>query len=110
MINLFEKLQRHFKRNIDNKEITFEDMKKLINNGAVLIDVRSMQEYKEGHVDGAISIPEFDINESIKNKIELDEKIVVYCSTGNRSRRAKKKLEKMGYKEVYNLKDGCIIY
>ena len=57
MAKILKKIQKHLKRNIDNREITLEEMQKLIKNGAIVIDVRSMQEYNEGHVDGAISIP-----------------------------------------------------
>ena len=108
MAKILKKIQKHLKRNIDNREITLEEMQKLIKNGAIVIDVRSMQEYNEGHVDGAISIPEYEIDEKIKDNIQEDEQIVLYCSSGSRSRRAKKKLEEFGYKNVYNLKDGWI--
>ncbi len=108
MAKILRKIQKHLKRNIDNREITLEEMQKLIKNGAIVIDVRSMQEYNEGHVDGAILIPEYEIAQKIENKVGKDEQIVLYCSSGNRSRRAKKKLEEMGYKNVYNLKDGWI--
>ena len=63
MAKILRKIQKHLKRNIDNREITLEEMQKLIKNGAIVIDVRSMQEYNEGHVDGAISIPEYEIDE-----------------------------------------------
>ena len=108
MAKILRKIQKHLKRNIDNREITLEEMQKLIKNGAIVIDVRSMQEYNEGHVDGAISIPEYEIDEKIKDNIKEDEQIVLYCSSGSRSRRAKKKLEEFGYKNVHNLKDGWI--
>ena len=91
MAKILKKIQKHLKRNIDNREITLEEMQKLIKNGAIVIDVRSMQEYNEGHVDGAISIPEYEIDEKIKDNIKEDEQIVLYCSSGSRSRRAKKK-------------------
>lgn len=77
----------------------------------MLIDVRSPQEFREGHLDGAISIPEYDIKKEIE-KIVLDKNknIVVYCSSGGRSKKAQKTLNKLGYQNVYNVYNGFINY
>ena len=94
----------------DNKDITKEDIESYIREGATIIDVRSPQEYREGHVDGAISIPDYQIKKEIVKKIpNKDELIVVYCSTGHRSQRAQQILEDMGYINVYNVYEGLII-
>lgn len=95
-------------RSIENKEISYkslnEDMK---NKNIILIDVRSRQEYEEGHLEGSINIPVYDIERKIekivKNKKNI---IVVYCSSGYRSKKAKEILESLSYENVYNLKDG----
>lgn len=86
-------------RNIDENK-----MEKLLKKGAMLIDVRSPQEFKEGHFEGAINIPEYEI----KNKIEeaaqdKSQVIVLYCTSGYRSKKAKEALEKMGYENVFYL-------
>ena len=47
------------------------------------------------------------VEEIVKNK---EEKILVYCSSGTRSKIAQEKLIKKGYKNVYNLKDGVFYY
>lgn len=100
-------LKRNFN---DKKDITNEKINKYIKQGAIILDVRSPQEYREGHVDGAISIPDYrikkEISKIIQNKNEI---IVLYCSTGHRSRRAQKILEDLGYKNVYNVYGGIII-
>lgn len=106
-------IERNFdlKRSFDNdKDITKDEINNYINQGATIIDVRSPQEYKEGHIDGAISIPDYQIKKEIKKKIpNKDELIVVYCTTGHRSQNSQKTLENMGYTNVYNVYEGIII-
>ena len=99
------------KRSFDNnKDITKEDLEAYIKQGAIIIDVRSPQEYREGHVDGAISIPDYQIKKEIEKQIQnKDELIVVYCTTGHRSQKAQQILENMGYINVYNVYEGIII-
>ncbi len=106
MNKVIQKICRRFKRTSDKSEIDINELKKLVKEGAILIDVRSPQEYKEGHLDNAILIPEYDINKKILDRFNIDEEIILYCSTGNRSKKAKKKMEKMGYVKIYNLRDG----
>ena len=99
------------KRSFNNeKDITKEELDLYIKQGAIIIDVRSPQEYKEGHINGAISIPDYQIKRYIQNYVEnKDDVIVVYCSTGHRSQNAQRILENMGYKNVYNIYEGIII-
>lgn len=101
----------NLKRSFDtNKDITKEELQSYIKQGATIIDVRSPQEYKEGHLDGAISIPDYQIKKDIEKRItNKDELIVVYCSTGHRSQKSQKILENLGYTNVYNLYEGIII-
>ena len=80
-----------WKRSIEKNDINMEELKRLVSNGAILLDVRSPQEYKEGHLEGAISIPEYELKSRSKN--ELQDKninIIIYCSSGSRSKKAKK--------------------
>lgn len=99
------------KRDFNNqKDISKEDLDSYIREGATIIDVRSPQEYKEGHINGAISIPDYQIKKLIQKYVENKEEIiVVYCSTGHRSQSAQHILENMGYTNVYNVYDGIII-
>jgi len=73
--------------------------------GMVLLDVRTDQEYEQGHIPGAVHIPLSDIGDRIK-KLKKDKELVVYCQSGNRSIWAIKRLMGMGYKNLYNLKGG----
>ena len=85
-----------------NSEIIWDDAINLKNEGAIFVDVRSMQEYEEGHVVGAINIPSYEIKNKIRNIIRnKNEIIILYCSTGERSRKAYKILKNMGFFNVY---------
>lgn len=70
-------------------------------DGAVLIDVRTKEEYNEGHLDNAINIPYDVIVSNIKE--DKDTPIVVYCKSGARSAKAAKSLEDAGFTKVYDL-------
>ncbi len=68
----------------------------------VIVDVRRQDEYDEGHIPGAICIP----NESIEDERpaelpDLNQVILVYCRSGRRSKEASQKLFDMGYTNVY---------
>ena len=56
-----EIFNRKLCRYMNNTDITIEQLKRKQKNGAVIIDVRSPQEFAEGHIEGAILIPEYDI-------------------------------------------------
>ena len=80
--------------------IPLDQAKNLISEGAILVDVRSPAEYAASHIEKAINIP----LENIQNDDRLKGKTtVLYCRTGMRSGSAKKQLEQLGNKEVYNL-------
>ena len=100
------------KRSFDNKkDIRKDEISQYFKQDAVLIDVRSPQEYREGHLDGAISIPDYQIRRVVARQITNKEQlIVVYCSTGHRSQEAQRILENMGYTNVYNVYEGIIIW
>ena len=81
----------------------------LIDEGALLIDVRSITEYNQGHIEGAINI---DVQEILKitdsliynnASISKNKKIIVYCRSGSRSNSAATKLVELGYTNVYDL-------
>ena len=105
---MFKSLKnRIFYRKMEDYEINMYELKEKQKNGAIIVDVRSSQEYYEGHINGAINIPYYeikmDVNNVLKNK---NEEIVLYCQTGFRSKQAYKKLIKLEYKNVYNLYGG----
>lgn len=89
----------------DKELIMITDAKEKIENGAILLDVRTPLEYSEKHVEGAVSLPVDDINEaSVEELVDSkDTVIIVYCMSGNRSGRAVSILEDLGYTNVYDL-------
>lgn len=70
---------------------------------AVLLDVRSEQEYKEGHIPGSKNVPlqTIDRAASIVEKKEIP--IYTYCYSGSRSSQAVSMLKRMGYTNVINI-------
>lgn len=72
-----------------------EKMKEVPN--AVLLDVRSEDEYREGHVEGSINIP---LNKLAAINLPKENPIFVYCLSGGRAGRAAAFLNKMGYEAV----------
>jgi len=112
MLNkLRRKILYRFFRNMEVYDITMQELKNKQSNGAIIVDVRSSQEYDEGHICGAINIPEYKINCKIdKILLNKENEIVLYCSSGIRSKDAYKKLIKLGYKNVCNLYGGLENY
>lgn len=74
-----------------------------------LLDVRSPQEFAEGHIDGAINInvQSDDFRQRADKELSKDSTILVYCRSGRRSMDAAETLTELGYK-VVNLKGGII--
>lgn len=94
-------------RNLQNGDLTKEEMQDKILQGAIILDVRSRQEYQEGHLQGAINIPEFEIQSKIQKAIpKKNQLIIVYCQYGGRSRNACRIMKQLGYNNVYNLYGG----
>jgi phage shock protein E len=70
----------------------------------LVIDVRTIQEWNNGHLEGAFLIPYDQIGEKISSVVkDKSQKIYLYCRTGHRVRIAKEALEKLGYKDIINL-------
>lgn len=90
----------------NDKSVSYMEAKeKIINEGAILVDVRTEDEYNTKHIDGAVLLTLDEINaDSIKDVVDSkDDVIIVYCRSGNRSNQALKLLEELGYTEVYDL-------
>ena len=99
--------RRRCYRNMQSVDITIEELKNKVSQGAILLDVRSNQEYKEGHLQGAINIPDFEIAKRIQREItKKNQSIVVYCQYGGRSKNVINIMKKMGYTNLYNLYGG----
>ena len=74
-----------------------------IRGGALLVDVRTQQEFDQGHLEGALLIPHTEIaSRASELGSDKDRAIVLYCRSGSRSSQAKQALEKLGYTNVMN--------
>ncbi len=104
---MIRKIKKLFYRSM-NKEIDYKTAVKMqLQQNAVLVDVRSHQEFEEGHLNGAICICVYDLEKDINKRLPNKKTIIiVYCSSGARSTQAKEILEKLGYENVYNLEGG----
>lgn len=76
----------------------------LVLKGAILLDVRTPEEYAAGHLDKAINLEYSKVAKEIENLIpDKDQPVIVYCSAAKRSAQALDTLLKLGYTAVYNL-------
>jgi len=75
------------------------DFSELLQNGAVIVDVRSPQEFKSGHVKGSKNIPLSNINKSIKQL--QGKEVILVCLSGGRAGSAKSILKRNGI-EAHN--------
>ena len=105
---MIKKLRKILYRSLDSNEISYKRLESLLKENYVfLIDVRSSREFEEGHLNGAINVPVYNIEDKINDLVkDKQSTIILYCSTGSRSAKAKNILDKKGYENVYNLKDG----
>jgi phage shock protein E len=69
----------------------------------ILLDVRTQEEYNEGHIEGALLIPDYEISDQAGELlIDKAATILIYCRSGRRSALAAKELSDLGYSSVYD--------
>jgi phage shock protein E len=73
------------------------EAKRLVAEGALLLDVRTPDEYAAGHVGGAVNIPVQVLGQRLSEVGAKDRPVVVYCKSGGRSARAAAELRQAGY-------------
>ena len=86
----------------DFKSVDIDEFKiEIVKDGVQLVDVRTVKEYSEGHIPGAMNIdvnaPDFE--EKIKT-LDKKENVAIYCRSGRRSKMAANKLTAAGYKVI----------
>ena len=110
-MNIHKIMQNMFNRYriTEENSIDYENAKAILKGQkqAILLDVRSEQEYKEDHLDGSINIPLYDLERNNK-KLGCSKQniVIVYCQSGSRSKKAVKLLEREGFENVYEIKGG----
>jgi len=83
--------------------ITAKEAKETMDSetGYVILDVRTEEEFAEGHIPGAILIPDYEIKEKAPELLpDKDVLILVYCRSGRRSKLAAEKLVSLGYTNI----------
>ena len=86
-------------------KITAEEAKNRMDSDdtIIILDVRTQEEYEERHIPGAILIPNESIGTEKQEQLpDMDQEILVYCRSGNRSAQAAKKLVEAGYTQIYD--------
>ena len=84
-------------------QISGAEAKELMDSesGYIIIDARTQEEYDQGHIPGAILIPEYEIADRAEKELpDKDQLILVYCRSGRRSKIAAGELVKLGYTNV----------
>jgi len=75
----------------------------------VILDVRTPDEFAEGHIDGAVNLdvqsPDF---EKGLRKLDRTKSYLVYCRTGNRSRRATLTMDALGFRSIFHMTEGIV--
>ena len=67
----------------------------------IILDVRTEEEFAEGHIAGAILIPDYEITEKAESILmDKEQQILVYCRSGRRSKNAASQLVELGYTNV----------
>ena len=93
------------KKSPNVQKISVKEVKNIVDNSnryldVLIVDVRSVEEFESGHIQGAINVPLNDISE---NEMFLNKKIILYCQSGRRSGEAAILLEKLGYKNILDM-------
>ncbi len=80
---------------------------RLMNSGAVLVDLRSTNQFKDGHIEGARNLPGDQLAADPKSLDRLSGKtVVLYCDTGTTTAAAQRTLARAGMTKVFSLRGG----
>ena len=107
-----ENSMKNTEKQPDFRQISMQEGLELMENDSdyILLDVRRTDEFEEGHIPGAVNIPNETIGtEEIEQLPDKNQTIYVYCRSGNRSKQASKKLAELGYTNVVEF-GGIIDY
>lgn len=84
--------------------ISSDEAHALVKAGGLLLDVRTPEEFAEGHLPGAVNIPVEELEAKLASvPAKKDQPVVLYCRSGRRSETARKILEKAGFTKAKNL-------
>lgn len=92
----------------NQNDISIDELKKkILTDDFILVDVRTSEEYRDGHLEGSVNIDYFsdDFSNEIK-QLGLETPIVLYCRSGNRSGESMSIMYDLGFVELRNFKGG----
>jgi rhodanese-related sulfurtransferase len=103
----YTQLQSENKPLFEYSDVTVEQAKQLIEERPklVILDVRTVSEYEDGHIEGAILIPVQEIENRL-DELSTKDEILVYCRTGNRSSTAIDIMLADGFTKIYHMNRG----
>ncbi|MFQ5918367.1 MAG: molybdopterin-synthase adenylyltransferase MoeB, partial [Candidatus Binatia bacterium] len=107
MAKTFEQLMNEARREV--KELSVQEVKELVekNGKHLLLDVREKEEYREGHLAEAVSLPRGFLEIKVETTIpDKSTPVIAYCAGGVRSLLAAKAMKEMGYQEVISMSGG----
>ena len=92
---------------IDDIDVTVLEARTLIDDkpDLVILDVRTTSEYEDGHIKGAVNIPVQELSARL-DELSMDDELLVYCQTGNRSAQAVDILQDVGFTKIYHMNAG----
>jgi rhodanese-related sulfurtransferase len=88
--------------------LSIQTIKNDVGQGGQLVDVRTIEEYNDGHIDGAINLTLQDIEAGQLPDSDKDKPLYLYCRSGNRSGQATVILKKAGFTNIIDL--GAMTY
>lgn len=99
-------------KNIKYKNLTAGQFQELLNDSNIqLVDVRTADEFAEGHIAGSLNMDVKDEKGfplAVDEQLDKEKPVAVYCRSGRRSRQAADLLTQKGFKKVYNLDKGIL--
>ena len=100
VIFMLNKKDKNIEDEVNIKHVSMDEIVQIMNENKnyIILDVRTIAEYNEGHIPNAICIPNETIgNNTINELSDKEQLILIYCRSGNRSKQAAEKLKKLGY-------------
>lgn len=100
IILILQQQEKNIKRESKLQYVSMDDIVQIMKEeeNYIILDVRTVAEYKEGHIPNAICIPNETIgNDTVNQLADKEQLILIYCRSGNRSKQAAEKLKALGY-------------
>ena len=89
---------------VEYKKLTYQEAQTIMSRGAVILDLRSQEEFDNRHIKNAVSLPYSELSSCAENLVpDKNKPVLVYCQTGLMSAPAANELIELGYKKVYDL-------